>query len=147
MSYTIDTINKSEYPEVVAVWEASVRATHHFVTEADIDLFRPLILNEYLKMIDLSCIRNSSHRIIGFLGVAGPKIEMLFVHPDAFGKGVGKALLMYAIEQKGAYQVDVNEDNPRAVGFYEHFGFKTVNRTEVDSMGKPYPILYMERKK
>ncbi len=146
MNYTIDTINLSEYPEVVKVWEASVRVTHPFVTEADIELFRPLILNEYLKMVDLFCIRNSSHRIIGFLGVAGPRIEMLFVHPEAFGIGVGKALLMYAIEKKGTFQIEVNEDNPKAVGFYEHFGFKTVRRTEVDRMGKPYPILYMERK-
>ena len=36
MTYKIDTISKAEYPEVVEVWEASVRATHHFLDEKDI---------------------------------------------------------------------------------------------------------------
>ena len=32
----IDTVTKSEYPELLNVWEASVRATHHFLKEKDI---------------------------------------------------------------------------------------------------------------
>lgn len=40
--------------------------------------------------------------------------------------------------------VTVNEQNPQAVGFYEHMGFKTYKRTECDEEGKPYPILYMK---
>jgi len=96
-------------------------------------------------MVDLYCIRGDENHILGFLGVADNKIEMLFVHPQVFGKGIGKALLLYAVENLNATQVDVNEDNQQAVGFYQHFGFKTVRRSALDSMGKPYPILYMER--
>lgn len=33
-----------DFPRLVGVWEAAVRATHHFVSEADIDVFRPLFL-------------------------------------------------------------------------------------------------------
>lgn len=128
MHYTIDSIAEAEYPAVVEVWEASVRATHHFLPEEDIIYFKPLILNEYLKAVVLSCIRDEDGRILGFLGVADQKIEMLFIHPEARGRGIGKALTTYAIEQQNATQVDVNEDNPQAVGFYEHLGFKTVSR-------------------
>jgi hypothetical protein len=32
-----------EFPPVAMVWGASVRATHHFVSEADIQIFRPLV--------------------------------------------------------------------------------------------------------
>ncbi len=52
-------------------------------------------------------------------------------------------LLQYAIEQLGVTKVDVNEQNPQAVGFYEHMGFKVVSRSPLDDMGKPFPILHM----
>ena len=143
MNYPIDTIDPSEYPAVVEVWEASVRATHHFLQESDIAFFKPLILNEYLRMVDLSCIRGDDQRILGFMGVAEGKIEMLFIHPDARGKGIGKTLARHAMEVLGVTQVDVNEDNGQAVGFYEHLGFKTMHRSPLDGLGKPYPILHM----
>jgi putative acetyltransferase len=144
MNYHIDKIHESEYPEVVEVWEASVRATHDFLKEEDIAYFKPLIILVYLKAVDLRCVRNEQHSIIGFLGVAEDKIEMLFIHPGAIGKGVGKTLIDYAIRQMQVTKVEVNEQNQQAVGFYEHVGFKTVSRSELDSLGKPYPILHME---
>ena len=42
-------------------------------------------------------------------------------------------------------EVTVNEQNPQAVGFYEHLGFQTYKRTEGDEEGNPYPLLYMKR--
>jgi putative acetyltransferase len=33
MKYKIDNIKKNEYNEVVAIWEAFVRAIHHFLKE------------------------------------------------------------------------------------------------------------------
>lgn len=144
MNLPIVNISESEYPEVVEVWEASVRATHHFLKEEDIVYFKPLILNEYLKMVDLRGVKNEHQKIIGFLGVAEDKIEMLFIHPDARGKGVGKWLVEYALKQMKVTKVDVNEQNEQAVGFYEHVGFKTTSRSELDSLGMPYPILHME---
>lgn len=147
MTFKIDSIAAHEYPQVVELWEASVRATHHFLVEADIQFFKPLILNEYLKAVQLSALRDSSNRMLGFLGIADQKIEMLFVHPDARGKGVGKILTTYAIQKCGADKVDVNEQNEQAVGFYQHMGFVIVSRAEFDGLGKPYPILSMQLEK
>ena len=39
----------------------------------------------------------------------------------------------------------VNEQNPQAVGFYEHMGFAAYKRTDLDKHGNPYPLLYMKR--
>lgn len=144
MSYHIGKIKKSEYPEVVHVWEASVRATHHFLKEEDIHYFKPLILNTYLDAVELRCIRHTDCRIIGFLGTADENLEMLFVHPDYRGKRVGKALVDYAIATLHVTKVDVNEQNVQAVGFYKYCGFKIVSRSEFDATGKPYPIVHME---
>lgn len=147
MKYKISNIADSEYEEVIDVWEASVRATHHFLTEEDIQYFRPLILNEYLSAVELRCVRDRENRIIAFSGVADGKLEMLFVIPKYFGKGIGKELLEFAIAEQNISKVDVNEDNPQAVGFYLKCGFTTISRSELDSSGKPFPILHMELSK
>ncbi|GLB48742.1 GNAT family N-acetyltransferase [Neptunitalea lumnitzerae] len=143
----IDAIAKSEYKEVVEVWEASVRATHSFLKEVDIAYFKPLILNTYLDAVDLKCVRNNNGKIVGFIGVANQNLEMLFIHPNDRGKGIGKTLLAYSIKNLNVTKVDVNEQNEQAVGFYKHCGFEVINRSELDATGKPYPILHMELKK
>ena len=144
MNDEIGKIDKSEFTEVVDVWEASVRATHHFLQEKDIEHFKRLILNQYLNAVELRCVRDDNRKILGFFGVAEQKLEMLFLHPKARGKGFGKKLLQYAIEEFDVITVDVNEENEQAIGFYENFGFKTIARSELDSSGKPYPILHMK---
>ena len=140
----ISPISRSEYPEVMLVWEASVRATHHFLKEEDILLFRKLIPEQYLDNVKLNSIRDLNYKILGFLGTSVDSIEMLFIHPDARGKGFGSALLNYAVNELHLNKVDVNEQNKQAVGFYSHRGFSVISRSELDSSGKPYPILHME---
>ncbi|WP_247232895.1 GNAT family N-acetyltransferase [Telluribacter sp. SYSU D00476] len=144
LHHQIEKANSTDYDEIVEVWEASVRATHDFLSEKDIQYFRPLIRSEYLKTVDLFCIRSEQGRIEGFLGTSEDKIEMLFLRPEARGKGIGKALLQYAIHNLTITKVDVNEQNGQAVGFYEHLGFRVVSRSELDGTGKPYPILGMQ---
>lgn len=144
MKYEISAIDPQEYGEVVDLWEISVRASHHFLPEEDIQYFKPLILRDYLKAVSLSCIRDDGGKIIAFAGVAEDKMEMLFVHPDHFGKGLGKALTMHCIRHYHIKKVDVNEDNPGAAAFYQRMGFKVVSRSPTDPLGKPYPILHLE---
>ena len=69
---------------------------------------------------------------------------MLFIDDHARGQGLGSVLLQYAITNMGATSVDVNEQNPLAVGFYQHKGFTVVSRSPLDDMGKPFPILHMK---
>ena len=144
MDYKIDLINNNEYNEVVDVWEASVRATHHFLSEEDIQYFKPLILNTYLDAVELRCARSEAGKILGFLGVADQNLEMLFIHPEYRGKQIGKTLLEYSIEEMDVNIVDVNEQNEQATGFYKKFGFEVSSRSELDSSGKPYPILHLK---
>lgn len=143
LSFELFSVEEADYENIVTIWEASVRASHDFLSEADIQFFKPLILNDFLPAVSLIGLKDQMQRIIGFIGVAKDNIEMLFVHPDFYGKSVGKQLLLYAIEQMGAVRVDVNEQNPRALGFYTYMGFEVVSRSEFDGMGKKFPLFHM----
>ena len=140
----IETPLKTDYIDLITVWEASVRATHQFLSDEHIMALKPLILAHYFDAVDLRVAKCDSDNIIGFIGVAEENIEMLFVAPEFFNQGVGSHLLQYAIENQQAKKVDVNEQNPAAVGFYQHLGFRIVARSPLDGQGQPFPLLHMQ---
>jgi putative acetyltransferase len=143
--YRIDMATPTVYPTLLHIWESSVRATHHFLSPADIDFFKQVIQEKKLfAHVNLTVVRDTANNILGFTGVAGDRLEMMFLAPSERGKGIGRMLLLHAIEILKITKVDVNEQNEDALRFYEHFGFKVISRSETDGTGKPYPLLHME---
>ncbi|SMD32720.1 putative acetyltransferase [Reichenbachiella faecimaris] len=140
--YTISPLSNVDYLEMIEVWEASVRATHDFLPEARMLELKPLILDQYFDAVQLFGVKEDG-KLLGFLGIHETDIEMLFIRPDARRKGVGKALLLHAIENLYCTKVDVNEQNPQAVDFYLYMGFQIVGRSPLDGQGEPYPILHL----
>lgn len=141
--HTITAATKYDYRQLINLWELSVRATHHFLTEADILRYKYLIVNEYFDQVDLYKI-HLGDTIVGFLGLSEDNIQMLFIHPDFRGKGFGKALVKFSVVEKNALHVDVNEQNVQALEFYKLLGFYVVERYDQDAAGKPYPILSLK---
>lgn len=139
----LTSLTPEQAEELIALWEASVRSTHHFLTEADIVQLRPEV-GEALPNVDLYAVRDAAG-FAAFMGIASRKLEMLFVRPDRIGKGLGSRLVDYAIEQLDVCAVDVNEQNPRAARFYARRGFRLAGRTAHDSAGRAFPILHLER--
>ena len=139
----IETVEKADYLKLIEIWESSVRATHDFLVEEDLQALKPLILEQYFDAVELRCAKDAQGEILGFCGVHGGNIEMLFISPDARGKGIGTMLTANAIHELGASKVDVNEQNEQALGFYLHIGFKVIGQSPVDGQGKPYPLLHM----
>lgn len=129
--------------QLLGVWESSVKATHLFLSESEIESIKkyvPQALNEIPYLI---IIENESQIPIGFMGIMEQHLEMLFISHEERGNGLGKELLKYGIEKYSINDLTVNEQNPLAKGFYEHMGFEVYKRTENDEKGNPYPILYM----
>lgn len=143
MKYILTNARPDDYDDLIELWEASVRASHDFLSEADIMELRPQILSTYFSAVALSCIKDTTDTILGFSGVADGKLEMLFVAPEARGQGIGKTLCQHAITQQHVHSVDVNEQNQAASAFYQHLGFKIIARSPLDPQGKPYPILHL----
>lgn len=128
--------------DMISLWERSVRATHHFLDPVDIDYFKTVVKGIDFRAFQVYCLV-VGERLVGFLGVADKKIEMLFLDPQFIGQGLGKKLMDFALNELKAQEVDVNEQNENAVRFYSKFGFRTYDRSEKDSEGKEYPILKM----
>ncbi|WP_236096399.1 glutamine-hydrolyzing GMP synthase [Helicobacter sp. MIT 11-5569] len=132
--------------KLMALWEDSARQTHHFLQEKDFPALR-----QELKVGLQNCqilIARKQSEILGFIGVAKNYIEMLFVAPNVFKNGVGKALINQALKQffKNApiIKVDCNEQNPQALGFYQHLGFEVIAKSPKDSAGRDFPIVHLE---
>jgi putative acetyltransferase len=140
---SVSPVQAEDFPRVLKVWEASVRATHDFISEADIQFFKPLVRDVLPQMPVLTCVRDQQGQVVGFLGLEAEKIEMLFIDPQWRGQGIGRNLLRQAIEVHGARTLDVNEQNAQAVGFYLNLGFEVVGRSETDGTGKPFPLLHL----
>ena len=132
----------SDYLAIVELWEQSVRVTHPFPPEAYLQEIKAL-LPSILPQVKIFVWREKDGVVRGFAGVAGSKIEMLFVRPDSFGLGLGKQLVQFCIYSLGVSEVDVNEQNETAVRFYQKMDYQLVGRDELDSLGKPYPILHL----
>ena len=127
---------------LISIWEQSVRATHQFLSAEDFDFYQQIVAQiDFGQFQIFFCAEDSIP--LGFIGMDNRKIEMLFLLPESIGKGYGKFLLNFALTELYATEVDVNEQNENAVTFYEHFGFVTYDRSELDPSGKPYPILHM----
>jgi putative acetyltransferase len=126
------------------LWLRSVRATHTFVPESDIQSMIPQV-RDYLasNVPEVWVLCDDSGTILGFMGMSGSKMESLFLAPEFQGRGGGQRLVRHAQALYGELTVDVNEQNSAARGFYEACGFVVEGRSELDDQGRPYPLLHM----
>ena len=129
--------------QLLAVWESSVRATHLFLSEDEIESIKEYVPQALKEIPSLTIVEKENQVPVGFMGIVGQHLEMLFISHEERGKGLGKELLKYGIERYSVNDLAVNEQNPLAKGFYEHMGFEAYKRTERDGQGGPYPLLYM----
>ena len=133
--------------QLLNVWESSVKATHLFLSESEIETIKKYVPQALKKIPFLVIAQNEKQIPVGFMGIAGQHLEMLFISEKERGKGLGRELLKYGIENYSVHDLAVNEQNPLAKGFYEHMGFEVYKRTEHDEQGNPYPLLYMRSAK
>ena len=142
---TLRPSNVADVPALVDVWRRAVRATHHFLSQADFQEIERIVAELYLPNADLMVAVNGDGRPLGFMGMTGSHIDSLFIDPACHGKGLGRRMVEHAAGKCGALTVDVNEQNEQAVGFYLKMGFIQTGRAPTDDDGRPYPLLHMRR--
>ncbi|MDF2975200.1 MAG: hypothetical protein K0R61_5650 [Microvirga sp.] len=86
----------------------------------------------------------SDGRPVGFLLMVDGHIDMLFMDPDASGRG-GGALLLKEAEQRGVKSLECFRDNHAARRFYERHGWHVEREYEREFAGKSRSfVLYVK---
>ena len=142
--YEVEARTPQLLTALLDIWEDSVRATHFFLSDAEIKSIREYVPQALSGVQHLIVAEKEPNGVIGFMGMENSRLEMLFLSPSERGRGIGKELIQHGIHNYGIKEVTVNEQNPQAVGFYRHLGFATYKRTDYDEEGNPYPLLYMK---
>ena len=138
----IRKIKVTDYPRLIEIWESAVLSTHDFLKEEDF-LYYKEQLPVYFQYVTL----------FGF------EQEGILIGLWELQKEILKCCLLTIIITKhrnwektgylchksfAGNEVDVNEQNIQAVGFYKYIGFNVYKRSDLDGEGKEYPILHMQ---
>jgi len=140
--YTLRKSRPADGPALVDIWRRSVDATHHFLSAED----RKAIDAEvcaFLPRTPVTVAVNENDNPYGFMLINGTHMEALFIDPEVHGNGIGRQLLEYGLSLHGVLTTDVNIQNFQAIGFYRRMGFVETGRSEMDSQGRPYPLIYL----
>ncbi|KSU04315.1 MAG: GNAT family N-acetyltransferase [Lactococcus lactis] len=129
--------------KLVNLWENSVKASHLFLSNKEIEEIKKYVPQALREIEHLIVETDKTENPIAFMGIYKNKLEMLFISPAHMKTGLGRKLIEEAIENYSVNELVVNEQNPKAKGFYEHLGFKVYKRNPIDEQGNQYPILFM----
>lgn len=80
----------------------------------------------------------------GFIRMDGRELKKLYVEPVLQGRGIGAALLQYAVEKLGADQLWALEKNTRAIAFYQRHGFHLTGEKQPEEDTAEY-LVRLER--
>ena len=80
-------------PALLKLWEDSVRAAHHFLSDAEIRRIRDYVPQALKEVPHLLIAETDEGEPLGFLDIAECRPEMLFLAPAVRGKGLGGWLL------------------------------------------------------
>lgn len=83
---------------IVQLWEENVKVTHTFLTEEEIQNIKQYVPQAVEHVQHLCIALFKQGKLLGFIGVADQRLEMLFIQVNARGQGIGKQLLRYAIK-------------------------------------------------
>ena len=137
-------------PAMTDLW---VEAWQEAMPEIDFDARRGWLCHRIDTLLDegavveLAVLPTEGQRLVGFVSI-NPRtgyVDQLVVHPDYWGMGIARFLVEAASARaRQPLSLDVNEENGRAVRFYEKAGFEVVGRGINSTSGRP--TLRMARK-
>lgn len=94
---------------IVQLWEANVKVTHTFLTKEEIQNIKQYVPQAVAHVPHLCIALSEKGELLGFIGVADQRLEMLFIQVNARGQVIGKQVLRYAIKNFDVKELTVNE--------------------------------------
>ena len=142
---TILSYEPSMLPEMLKIWQDSVRASHFFLKDSDIVEIKQEVKAAFSSLQNI-LVAKLNDDFAGFIGVSEKSIEMLFVASKFFNLGLGKRLILEAVNafftEQDEILLDCNEQNERGLTFYQKLGFKERGKSQKDSKGRDFAIIH-----
>ena len=73
---------------LLEIWEASVRATHLFLSDEEIKNIKEYVPRALNGVEHLLIAEDDKGRAVAFMGIDDGSLEMLFISPEERGKGL-----------------------------------------------------------
>ncbi len=77
-------------PQLLEIWEDSVRATHHFLSDAEVNQIKKYVPQALTGVKHLIVAENEIGIPVAVMGTQDHRLEMLFISSKERGKGIGK---------------------------------------------------------
>ena len=140
---TIRNSRPDEGERSIEIWRRAVDATHGFLSPEDRQAIDAMVC-DFLPKVPLWFAVDADDCPLAFMFIDKGHMEAWFVDPACHGRGIGTALGRHGLSLHPRLTTDVNEQNARALGFYEKMGFRRTGRSSLDGQGRPYPIIHLE---
>ncbi|MBI1393775.1 MAG: GNAT family N-acetyltransferase [Alphaproteobacteria bacterium] len=112
---------------LVSVWQAASRIAHPFLEAGFMAQEAENMRRLYLPNAE-TWVTEENRVAVGFISLIGNSIGGLFLDPSHHGRGMGKAMVDYAVHLKGALDVEVFKRNDIGRRFYARCGFVEFER-------------------
>jgi putative acetyltransferase len=128
LAYRLAALDNAGLADLADLW---VAAWSRAMPAIDFEARRAWFVDHLAAMraqgVAVSCAFDDEGALAGFITLdrASGHIDQLAVVPCHWGKGAASDLLADAMRHApGMLKLDVNQDNPRAMRFYEKHGFR-----------------------
>jgi putative acetyltransferase len=134
---------EADFDALTEVWERAARSTHQFMSDEDFADLVPRIRDLLLPSMDV-WLAEADDRPLGFVGARDGHVELLYIAPEAQGRGLGPTLLAH-VGDAGPSSVEVYAGNAVGLGFYRSQGFRETRRDATDVAGRSFAVVHLER--
>lgn len=131
---TLRPYHPQDCDALLDVWQRSATIAHAFLPAEHFAQERLAIAQRYLPVAE-TWVAEHQGQVAGFIALLGDEVGGFFVDPVCQGQGLGRALMDYALELRGALTVEVFEQNAIGRRFYQRYGFGEIGRSRHGDTG------------
>jgi len=128
--------DSADQAQLLEVWRRSSDLAHPFLSSEFQDSVGTAIRDIYLSSAE-TWVHMDGERLVGFLSLVGDGVGGLFVDPECYGQGHGRALMDHACTLRTRLEVEVFEENAIGRRFYDRYGFELLSRGVHAESGQP----------
>lgn len=132
----IRDLGNGDIEPLLGVWYQASLVGHSFLSAEFLERERVEIAERWLPLAE-TIVFELDGRLAGFLSLVANEVGALFVDPDLYGRGIGRALMDEARVRRPFLELSVFEANEIGRRFYEAYGFELVARRMEERSGQP----------